>query len=67
VRNKQETIYCDDDLARQLAIRKLGNQPEITSLKGLGEISPDEFGRFISQDMRLEPVIMRKDTTINDL
>lgn len=67
VRNKKETIYCYDDMERQLAIRKLGNKSEITRFKGLGEISPDEFGRFIGQDMRLEPVIMRKDTTINDL
>jgi topoisomerase-4 subunit B len=67
VRNKQETIYCYSDEERQRAIRKLGNKPEITRFKGLGEISPDEFGRFISDDMKLEPVILSKDTHIQKL
>ena len=67
VRNKQETIYCYSDEERQRAIKKLGNKPEITRFKGLGEISPDEFGRFISDDMKLEPVILSKDTHIQKL
>ncbi len=52
VRNKQETIYCYDETEKQAAIKKLGSKPEITRFKGLGEISPDEFARFIGPDMR---------------
>lgn len=67
VRNKQETIYCYSDEERQRAIKKLGSKPEITRFKGLGEISPDEFGTFISDDMKVEPVILSKDTHIQKL
>jgi topoisomerase-4 subunit B len=59
VRNKQETIYCFDDSERQAAIKKLGSKPEITRFKGLGEISPDEFGQFIGSGMRKQ--LMRLD------
>jgi len=62
VRNKKETIYCYSDQERQAAIAKLGTKPEITRFKGLGEISPDEFGNFIGEDIRLQPVIMGADT-----
>ena len=58
VRNKQETIYCYSDEERKDAIEKLKPKPEITRFKGLGEISPDEFGRFIGLDMRVQPVIL---------
>ncbi|HEY6503909.1 MAG TPA: toprim domain-containing protein, partial [Chitinophagaceae bacterium] len=54
VRNKQETIYCYDETEKQAAIKKLGSKPEITRFKGLGEISPEEFARFIGPDMRKE-------------
>ena len=64
VRNKKETIYCYTDEERQKAIAKLSPKPEITRFKGLGEISPEEFGKFINDDIRLEPVILTKDTTI---
>lgn len=67
VRNKKETIYCYSDQERLAAIEKLGSNPEITRFKGLGEISPDEFGGFIGEDIRLEPIILKKDTTIQDL
>ena len=67
VRNKKETIYCYSDEERQKAIAKLGTKPEITRFKGLGEISPDEFKNFIGPDMRLEPIILKKDTSIKDL
>ena len=40
---------------------------EVTRFKGLGEISPDEFGDFIGENIRLEPVIMNEDTEIKDL
>ncbi|MBL7739380.1 MAG: type IIA DNA topoisomerase subunit B [Chitinophagaceae bacterium] len=59
VRNKQETIYCYDEAEKQAAIKKLGGKPEITRFKGLGEISPEEFARFIGPDMRKE--LMRLD------
>lgn len=67
VRNKKETIYCYSDEERQAAIAKLGSKPEITRFKGLGEISPEEFKGFIGPDMRLEPIILRKDTSIKEL
>lgn len=64
VRNKKETIYCYSDEERQRAIQKLGGKPEITRFKGLGEISPDEFGLFIGKDIRLDPVILSKEQKI---
>ncbi|WP_291787722.1 DNA topoisomerase IV subunit B [Cecembia sp.] len=67
VRNKKETIYCYTDEERQRAIHKLGKSAEITRFKGLGEISPDEFGKFIGEDIRLDPIILSKETKIADL
>lgn len=67
VRNKKETIYCYSDEERVNAIQKLGNKPEITRFKGLGEISPEEFGGFIGENIRLEPVILQPETKIKDL
>ena len=64
VRNKKETIYCYSDEERVTAIAKLQPNPEITRFKGLGEISPDEFRHFIDKNMRLEPIIIGKDATI---
>lgn len=67
VRNKQETIYCYDEAEKQAAMKKLGNRPEITRFKGLGEISPDEFARFIGEDMRKQPVMLLPETHIQHL
>ncbi len=67
IRNKKETFYCYDEVERQAAIQKLGKNAEITRFKGLGEISPNEFASFIGEDIRLEPVILRKETKIKDL
>jgi len=67
VRNKKETIYCFSDKERVNAISKLGNKPEITRFKGLGEISPGEFGAFIGIDIRLEPVILKEDANVEKL
>ena len=67
VRNKKETIYCYSDEERQRAIHKLGNKPEITRFKGLGEISPSEFELFIGKDIRLDPVILTKEQSIKNL
>jgi topoisomerase-4 subunit B len=67
VRNKKETIYCYSDEERHAAIAKLGSKPEITRFKGLGEISPDEFGNFIGEDIRLQPVLLGKEGHIAKL
>jgi len=67
VRNKKETFYCYTDEEKQAAIAKLGSKPEITRFKGLGEISPEEFGKFIGEDMHLEPIILQKETSIQKL
>jgi topoisomerase IV subunit B len=67
VRNKQETIYCYDEQEKQAAIKKLGNKPEITRFKGLGEISPEEFGRFIGQNMKTQLVRLQEGDHIQQL
>ncbi len=67
VRNKKETIYCYSEEERIEAIEKLRPKPEITRFKGLGEISPDEFKHFIGEDMRLDPVMLDKDMSIEEL
>lgn len=67
VRNKQETIYCYNEQEKQQAVRKLGEKAEITRFKGLGEISPEEFGKFIGSDMRKQPVILEQHTHIQQL
>ena len=65
VRNKKETRYCYSPEEKAKAIAALGPSPEITRFKGLGEISPDEFRHFIGKDMRLEPVRMKKNDSVN--
>ncbi|MFM8513383.1 MAG: DNA topoisomerase IV subunit B, partial [Bacteroidota bacterium] len=67
VRNKQETFYCYSEAEKQAAMMRLGAKAEVTRFKGLGEISPGEFGRFIGPDMRLEPIILKADTSIPKL
>lgn len=67
VRNKQETIYCYDETEKQSAVKKLGNKPEITRFKGLGEISPEEFARFIGPEIRLQPVILEQGEHVQQL
>ena len=62
VRNKKETFYCYSEEEKQAAVSKLGNKPEITRFKGLGEISPEEFGTFIGENIRLQPVLLGKDS-----
>jgi len=66
-KEKQETIYCYDESEKQKAIEKLGGKPEITRFKGLGEISPEEFGKFIGEDMRLQPVMLLPELHIQQL
>ncbi len=67
VRNKQKTFYCYSDEEKQSAITKLGTNPEITRFKGLGEISPDEFRHFIGKDIRLDPVLLNKESGIKEV
>ena len=67
VRNKKETIYCYSEQERKDAVEKLKPKPEITRFKGLGEISPDEFKYFIGDDIRLDPVMLDKDMSIENL
>ncbi|MBC8755090.1 type IIA DNA topoisomerase subunit B [Kordia sp. YSTF-M3] len=67
VRNKKETFYCYSQAEKQAAINKLSGKPEITRFKGLGEISPDEFKHFIGEDIRLDPVMLDKETSIEEL
>ncbi|MAG19551.1 MAG: DNA topoisomerase IV [Flavobacteriaceae bacterium] len=66
-RDKKQTFYCYSDQEKKEAIEKLGGKPEITRFKGLGEISPDEFKFFIGEDIRLDPVMIDKSTTTDDL
>ncbi|WP_109852967.1 DNA topoisomerase IV subunit B [Aquimarina sp. AU58] len=67
VRNKKETVYCYSEQERRDAIAKLSGKPEITRFKGLGEISPDEFVHFIGDDIRLDPVMLDKEKSIEEL
>jgi len=67
VRNKQKTLYCYSEEEKQKAISELGSNPEITRFKGLGEISPDEFSHFIGQNMRLDPVIITRDSPLHEV
>ncbi len=64
VRNKKQTLYCYSEEEREKALKKLGANPEITRFKGLGEISPDEFVHFIGKDIRLDPVLMKKEDSV---
>jgi topoisomerase IV subunit B len=67
VRNKKETIYCYSEEEKKAAMTKLGGKVEITRFKGLGEISPDEFGGFIGEDIRLQPVLLHKDSHLQKI
>jgi topoisomerase-4 subunit B len=67
VRNKKETHYCYSDEEKLAAMEKCGKNPEITRFKGLGEISPDEFSHFIGENIRLDPVVIGKDSSIEQL
>lgn len=67
VRDKKETIYCYSEEEKQEAIEKLQGKPEITRFKGLGEISPDEFKFFIGSSIRLDPVLLQRDSSIKEI
>ena len=67
VRDKKQTFYCYSEKEKQNSINKLIGKPEITRFKGLGEISPDEFKYFIGEDIRLDPLMLDKTTTNEEL
>ena len=67
VRNKQKTYYCYSEDEKRQAVKKLKGKAEITRFKGLGEISPDEFKNFIAKDIRLDPVMMRKQDSVKQM
>ncbi|NOX45797.1 MAG: type IIA DNA topoisomerase subunit B [Chlorobi bacterium] len=67
VRNKKKTIYCYSEEEKQAAIKKLVGKPEITRFKGLGEISPDEFKHFIGSSIRLDPVLLQRESSIKEM
>ena len=67
VRNKRHTYYCYSDDEKGTAINKTGSNPEITRFKGLGEISPDEFKNFIGKDIRIEPVVIKRNDDVPEL
>ncbi len=67
VRNKKKTLYCYSEDERRKAIDEIGKTAEITRFKGLGEISPDEFIHFIGEDIRLEPVLLTKEASIDSI
>jgi topoisomerase-4 subunit B len=67
VRNKKETIYCYNDEERDNALKKLGKTSEVTRFKGLGEISPTEFGQFIGENMRLQQVTIDNQRKVDDM
>ena len=67
VRNKKDTYYCYSEEEKRQAIDKLKGKPEITRFKGLGEISPDEFKNFIGEDIRVEPIMLDKAMSIEEL
>ena len=67
VRNKAETIYCYSEKERDAAMKKLGRSPEITRFKGLGEISPKEFKDFIGSNMKLTPVRLKAENSMQEV
>ena len=67
VRNKEKTHYCYSENEKNEILNSSKGKFEITRFKGLGEISPNEFENFIGDDIKLDPVIIDKSTTIEEL
>ncbi len=67
VRDKKETFYCYSENEKKDAIGKLKGKVEITRFKGLGEISPNEFTHFIGKDIRLDPVMLDRELSVDKL
>lgn len=66
-KNDKRTVYCYDEAERDEAVKKLGSGAHVTRFKGLGEITPEEFKNFINEDMRLDPVVMKKEDNVKEL
>jgi topoisomerase-4 subunit B len=67
VRDKKQTFYCYSEEEKLNAMGIIGKKAEITRFKGLGEISPDEFRGFIGEDIRLDPVVIGKDSSLKEM
>ena len=67
IRNKNNTLYAYSEKEKQIALDKFGDKSEITRFKGLGEISPDEFKEFIDENIKLEPVNYKGNSSIEDI
>ena len=67
VRNKKETHYCYTEEERNQMLKKMSGKPEVTRFKGLGEISAPEFKHFIVKNIRLDPVVLNNDISIEKL
>ena len=67
VRNKEKTHYCYSEAEKNDIVNNSKGKFEITRFKGLGEISPNEFKNFIGDDIKLDPVIIDKTTTVEEL
>ncbi len=67
VRSKKQTQYCYDEFEKEVALKVLGENSEITRFKGLGEISPDEFKHFIGEKIRLDPVLLNREEPISQI
>ena len=67
VRDKSQTMYCYSEREKMVAVDQLRGKAEITRFKGLGEISPNEFGDFIGDDIRLEQVVLDSDTKVDQV
>jgi len=65
VRNKKEIRYCYNNKEREKALKELKN-PEVTRFKGLGEISPNEFGQFMGENIRLIRVNLKSIKSVKD-
>lgn len=65
--NNDDTVYCYTDEERVNAIKRFGDNAEITRFKGLGEISPEEFRGFIGPDMRIDRVSLRKEDGVAEV
>ena len=67
VRNKAKTLYCYSEIEKENAIEEIGTKAEITRFKGLGEISPKEFGQFIGEHIQLSPIRLSDTSSITKL
>jgi len=61
-------IYCYNEAQKQAALKKLGKRALVTRFKGLGEISPEQFKDWISEEnIKLDPVRLRKEDNLANL